>query len=137
VRFVGVRVGVTHCWNKLELRRNFRNLHAIPRSQRSSYTTRETVPLMEFINKYLNSISAMFPLPSATLPLPLFKILPLPFPLTSRAALDRPAKKNNPIVKLTQASVRGPNSFVWSPQYCVISLDHIEFRFSIKLHRSA
>jgi len=45
----------------------------------------------------LNSISAMLPLPSATLPLPLFKILPLPS--TSRAALDRPAKINKPIVK--------------------------------------
>jgi len=42
-----------------------------------SYPTRETVPLMEFINKFLNSISAMLPLPSATLPLPLFTILPL------------------------------------------------------------
>jgi len=52
---------------------------------------------MEFINKFLNSISAMLPLPSATLPLPLYKILPLPS--TSRAVLDRPAKINKPIVK--------------------------------------
>jgi len=66
-----------------------------------SYPTRKTVPLMEFINKFLNSISALLPLPSATLPLPLFKILPLPLPLpfTSRAALDRPAKINKLIVK--------------------------------------
>jgi len=75
----------------------------------ASYPTRETVPLMEFINKFLNSISAMLPLPSATLPLHLFKILPLPLPFTSRAALDRPAKINKPIVKETQASVRSPN----------------------------
>jgi len=39
------------------------------------------------------------PLPSATFSLPSFKILPLPFPLTSRAALGRPAKINKPIVK--------------------------------------
>jgi len=64
-----------------------------------SYTTRETVPFMELINKFSNSISAILPLPSATLPLPLFKILPLPFPLTSRAALDLPAKINKPIVR--------------------------------------
>jgi len=57
----------------------------------ASYPTRETVPLIEFINKFLNSISAMLLLLSATLPLSLFKILPLPFPLTSRAALKRPA----------------------------------------------
>jgi len=25
---VGVRVGVAHCWNKLALRKKFRNLHA-------------------------------------------------------------------------------------------------------------
>jgi len=50
-------------------------------------STRETVPLMEFINKFLNSLSAMLPLPSVTLPLPLFKILPLPFLLISRASL--------------------------------------------------
>jgi len=54
-----------------------------------SYPTRQTVSLMEFINKFSNSISAMLPLPSATLPLPLFKIPPLPFP----------AKINKPIVK--------------------------------------
>jgi len=54
--------------------------------------TRETVPLMEFINKFSNSTTG-------TLPLPLFKILPLPFLFTSRAALDRPAKINKPIVK--------------------------------------
>jgi len=63
----------------------------------TSYPTRETVPLMEFINKFLNSISAMLRLAPATLTLPLFKILPLPFPFTSRAALDRPAKINKPI----------------------------------------
>jgi len=63
----------------------------------ASYPTRKTVPLMEFINKFFNSISAMLSLPSATLPLTLFKILPLPS--TSRAALDRPAKINKPIVK--------------------------------------
>jgi len=70
---------------------------------------------MEFINKFLNSAT-----------LPLLKILPLPFPLTSRAAQAQ-----------TQASVRSPNSFVRSLQYCVLSSDHIAFRFSIKLHRSA
>jgi len=57
-----------------------------------SYSTRETVPLVEFIDKFSNSTTA-------TLPLPLFKILPLPFPFTSGAALDRPAKINKPIVK--------------------------------------
>jgi len=33
--------------------------------------------------------------------LPLIRILPLPFPLTTRAALDRPAKINKLMVKLT------------------------------------
>jgi len=47
---------------------------------------------MEFINTFL-------PLPSATLPLPLLKILPLPFSLASRVALDRLDKINKPIVK--------------------------------------
>jgi len=59
---------------------------------RTSYPTRKAVPLMELINKFFNSISAILPLPSATLLLPLFKILPLPFPITSRAALGCPAK---------------------------------------------
>jgi len=58
----------------------------------ASYPTRESVPFMEFINKFSNSTTA-------TLPLPLFKILPLPFPYTSSAELDRPAKINKPIVK--------------------------------------
>jgi len=30
--FVGVRVGVAPCWNKLALRRELRNLHAEPNS---------------------------------------------------------------------------------------------------------
>jgi len=43
---------------------------------------------MEIINKFLNSIPAILPLPSATLPLPLLKILPLPLPLfTSKGRL--------------------------------------------------
>jgi len=61
--------------------------------------THEKVSLMDLIKKILISISAILPLPSATLPLPLFKILHLPFPLTSKAALNRPAKTNKPIVK--------------------------------------
>jgi len=51
---------------------------------------------MKLINKFVNSISATLSLPSATLPLPLLNILPLPFPGVS----DRPAKINKPIVKL-------------------------------------
>jgi len=51
---------------------------------------------MKLINKFVNSISATLSLPSATLPLPLLNILPLPFP----GVFDRPAKINKPIVKL-------------------------------------
>jgi len=65
----------------------------------ASYPTRETVQPMELISKFLNSISAMLPLPLATLTLPLFKTLPLPFPLNSSAALDRTGKINKTVVK--------------------------------------
>jgi len=47
---------------------------------------------MKLINKFVNSISATLSLPSATLPLPFFNILPLPFP----GVFDRPAKINKP-----------------------------------------